>query len=285
MKERKVGFLLNGFVMLLFIVVLLAAGTAIIAVSPDAGFNIACGVILWLVGLILMTGFLIVQPNQSSVVIFFGKYMGTVRNSGFYATVPFATHKKVSLRVLNFNSAKLKVNDTKGNPIEIAAVIVYKVIDTVKCTFDVEKYEQFVAIQSESALRHVAARYPYDNYDGATSLRGNPEEVADTLVKELQEKLDIAGISVMEARLTHLAYAPEIASAMLQRQQAEAILAAREKIVEGAVSIVSSAIERFAKESGIALDDERKVAMVNNLLVAVISERGAQPIINAGTIY
>ena len=201
-------------------------------------------------------------------------------------TVPFSLGKVVSLRVSNFNSKTLKVNDVAGNPVEIAAVVVFRVVDSAKAMFDVSNYEQFVEIQSETALRHVATKYPYDNYrEEGYSLRGNAEEVAGELTRELQERLALAGVEVMEARLTHLAYATEIASAMLQRQQASAILAARQIIVEGAVGMVQLALVRLEKDGILELDQERKAAMINNLLVAIISERGAQPIINTGSLY
>jgi regulator of protease activity HflC (stomatin/prohibitin superfamily) len=200
-------------------------------------------------------------------------------------TVPFSSHPKVSLRVSNFNSKTLKVNDVTGNPMEIAAVVVYKVVDSAKAVFDVDNYEEFIEIQSETALRHVATKYPYDDYGaGDYSLRGNAEEVADELSSELQVRLALAGVKVIEARLTHLAYATEIASAMLQRQQASAIIAARQKIVEGAVGMAQMAVTHL-EEASLPLDEERKMAMINNLLVAIISDRGAQPILNTGSIY
>ncbi|TCS78930.1 SPFH domain-containing protein [Tepidibacillus fermentans] len=239
-----------------------------------------------LLGITLASGLTIVQPNMGAVVVFFGDYKGTIRESGFFLTLPFSSHKKVSLRVRNFNSAKLKVNDVEGNPVEIAAVVVFKVIDTAKAVFDVEDYEKFVEIQSETALRHVASKYPYDNFvEEGISLRGNSDLVAKELASELQERLQVAGVEVIEARLTHLAYATEIAQAMLQRQQASAILAARQKIVEGAVGMVQMAIERLEKDANIALDEERKAQMINNLMVAIVSDRSAQPVINTGTIY
>jgi len=227
-----------------------------------------------------------VQPNQAKVVTFFGKYIGTIRDNGLFLTVPFSVRKTVSLRVRNFNSAKLKVNDIEGNPIEIAAVVVFKVIDSAKAVFDVDNYEQFVEIQSETAIRHVATKYPYDTFENEDiSLRGNADIVSEVLAKELQERLNVAGVEVIEARLTHLAYSTEIANAMLQRQQTAAILATRQKIVEGAVSMAKMAIEQLDKEAHLQLDEERKANMVNNLMVAIISDRGAQPVINAGTLY
>lgn len=220
------------------------------------------------------------------VLLFFGKYMGSIRNSGLFFTVPLTNRRTISLRVRNFNSSKLKVNDVDGNPIEIAAVVVFKVVDSAKAVFDVDDYEEFVEIQSETAIRHVATKYPYDTFEvEEVSLRGNAEEVSQELTKNLQERLNVAGVEVLEARLTHLAYSTEIASAMLQRQQARAILAARKKIVEGAVSMAEMAVERLEKNGLVELDDERKVQMINNLMVAIISDRGAQPIINTSTLY
>jgi regulator of protease activity HflC (stomatin/prohibitin superfamily) len=220
------------------------------------------------------------------VLTFFGKYVGSLREAGFWYSIPFTVGRKVSLRVRNFNSEKLKVNDVEGNPIEIAAVLVIKVVDSAKAVFDVEDYEKFVEIQSETALRHVATKYPYDDFSGdGNSLRGNTEEVAAELAAELQARLAIAGVEVIEARLTHLAYATEIASAMLQRQQATAIIAARQKIVEGAVGMAQMAIEQLLQDGIVELDPERKAAIINNLLVAIVSDRAAQPVLNASSLY
>ncbi|KHD85656.1 SPFH domain-containing protein [Heyndrickxia ginsengihumi] len=243
------------------------------------------GIILLLITIILFSGFTIIQPNQAVVLTFFGKYIGTIRKNGLYITIPFTLKNKVSLRVRNFNSTTLKVNDVDGNPIEIAAVIVFRVIDSAKAMFNVENYERFVEIQSETALRHVATKYPYDHFDeSAISLRGNGDEVSNNLKEELQPRLDVAGVEIMEARLTHLAYSTEIAGAMLQRQQASAILSARKKIVEGAVGMAQAAIEQLEKD-GFELDEERKMAMINNLLVSIVSDRSSQPVINTGSLY
>jgi len=241
--------------------------------------------LLFILAFCLMTTIRIVQPNQAKVLTFFGVYAGTVKESGIWMNKPFCGSRKVSLRVRNFNSKMLKVNDVEGNPIEIAAVVVFKVVDSYKAVFDVDNYEAFVEIQSETALRHVTGRYPYDSFTGGYSLRGNADEVAQELAQELQERLSVAGVDVLEARLTHLAYATEIASAMLQRQQASAILAARTLIVEGAVGMAQMAIERLEEAKTVELDDERKVNMINNLLVALVSDRSAQPIINTGSLY
>jgi regulator of protease activity HflC (stomatin/prohibitin superfamily) len=281
MKETKAWYV-NGFIGILLIAILVAGAAWRVIMERDIFLPIVFG----LAAVVLASGMTIVQPNQAKVVIFFGKYLGSIRDSGLFLTVPLTIHKTVSLRVRNFNSAKLKVNDVEGNPIEIAAVVVFKVIDSAKAVFDVDHYEQFVEIQSETAIRHVATKYPYDTFENEEiTLRGNADVVSDVLAKELQERLNVAGVEVIEARLTHLAYSTEIASAMLQRQQAAAILAARKKIVEGAVSMAKMAIEQLDKEGGLQLDEERKANMVNNLMVAIISDRGAQPVINAGTLY
>ncbi|SDE03448.1 Regulator of protease activity HflC, stomatin/prohibitin superfamily [Paenibacillus sp. UNCCL117] len=281
MNEKK-PWVLNGFIGLLILAVVGIAGAWLMVQTESP----VLGVILAIVSVTLLSGLTIVQPNQAMVVTFFGSYAGTIRQSGIWMTTPFSVRKKVSLRVRNFNSTKLKVNDIEGNPIEIAAVVVFRVIDSAKATFDVDNYEQFVEIQSETALRHVAGKYPYDMFDEAGySLRGNSDEVARELARELQERLSVAGVEVMEARLTHLAYSTEIASAMLQRQQAAAIIAARSKIVEGAVGMVQLAISQLQEEGVIELDEERKAAMINNLLVAIVSDRSASPVINTGSLY
>jgi regulator of protease activity HflC (stomatin/prohibitin superfamily) len=281
MKETKAWYM-NGFVGILFIILLLG-GAAFTLLAQQM---IVLAAVLVAIALLLATGITIVQPNQAKVITFFGRYLGSIRDSGLFLTVPLTIRQTVSLRVRNFNSSKLKVNDVEGNPIEIAAVIVFKVIDSAKAIFDVDNYEEFVEIQSETAIRHVATKYPYDTFeDDQITLRGNADVVSDVLARELQERLTVAGVEVMEARLTHLAYSTEIASAMLQRQQAAAILAARKKIVEGAVSMAKMAIEQLDNEGVLELDEERKVNMVNNLMVAIISERGAQPVINTGSLY
>lgn len=283
MKEKELSCV-NGFFAVLVILALLGSGAYLI--SLELALPMIAGILACVIGFALLTGLTIVQPNQANVVTFFGRYLGVIRKSGFYLAVPFSTRKRVSLRVRNFNSAKLKVNDVNGNPIEIAAVIVFSVVDSAKALFEVDEYETFVEIQSETALRHVASKYPYDQPDGTGfSLRANTEEIAVELTAELQNRLSIAGVKVIESRLTHLAYSTEIASAMLQRQQAEAIIAAREKIVDGAVTMVQMAIERLQKDNVVDLDDERKAAMINNLLVAVVSDRSAQPVINTSTLY
>lgn len=280
MKEKK-AFYLNGYLGVVVILLLLA-----FAVVSFAEENVILAVLLAVVGAVLATGITIVQPNQSKVIIFFGDYLGSIRDSGLFMTIPFSTRRTVSLRVRNFNSKRLKVNDVEGNPIEIAAVIVFKVVDAAKAVFDVDQYEEFVEIQSETAIRHVATKYPYDTFTTEEiTLRGNADEVSKEMARELQERLAVAGVEVIETRLTHLAYSTEIASAMLQRQQASAILSARKKIVEGAVSMAQMAVEQLDRDHVLELDEERKVNMVNNLMVAIISDRGTQPVINTGSLY
>jgi regulator of protease activity HflC (stomatin/prohibitin superfamily) len=280
MKEAR-AWKLNGFVGLL----LLAASLAL-AVLTFVQENIPFGIVLAIVAVVMASSITVVQPNQAVVVNFFGRYLGSIRQDGLWMTIPFSARKSISLRVRNFDSSKLKVNDIEGNSIEIAAVIVFRVIDSAKATFDVDSYEQFVKTQSETALRHVASKYPYDNFQAeGYSLRGNAEEVSHELSRELQERLNVAGVEVLEARLTHLAYSTEIASAMLQRQQASAILAARQIIVDGAVGMVQMALAQIEKDASITLDDERKAAMMNNLMVAIVSDRSSQPVVNVGSLY
>lgn len=235
--------------------------------------------------LIALGGFFVIQPNEARVQVFFGRYVGSVRHSGFYFANPFAGRQSVSLRVHNFNSEKMKVNDARGNPIEIAAVIVWRVTDTAKALLEVENYKGFVAVQCETAIRSVATRFPYDSHDGEASLRSSPEEISAMLKTEVQERLDVAGLEILDARLSHLAYSPEIAQSMLRRQQAEAIVAARQKIVEGAVGMVHMALRQLQEHAIVELDEERKAAMVNNLLVALVADREAQPVINTGSLY
>lgn len=240
---------------------------------------------IWLVVGLVGPGLFVVKPNEARVLVFFGRYIGSVREAGYHWANPWAVRPRVSLKVRNFNSEKLKVNDAHGNPIEIAAVVVWRVVDSAKALFDVDTYEGFVAIQSETAIRALASRFPYDAPEGEPSLRGEPETIAHDLRVELQDRLKVAGVEVLEARLTHLAYAPEIAQAMLRRQQAQAIIAARQKIVEGAVGMVRMALEQLAEQGVVSLDEERKASMVNNLLVALVSESEAQPVLNTGSLY
>ncbi len=286
-KERR-AWKINGFLGLLLFLGLTAFGiwSILHAANGFGGLWILLGLVALFAGFVFLCGLVIVQPNQAAVITFFGRYMGVIRENGVWMTVPFASSKKISLRVRNFNSEKLKVNDTNGNPIEIAAVIVFKVIDPSKALLDVNNYEQFVEIQSETSLRHVAAQYPYDDFDqGRASLRSNADEVSRQLQDELQLRLQVAGVEILEARLTHLAYATEIASAMLQRQQAAAILAARQIIVDGAVGMAQMAITKLEADANCQLDEERKMNMINNLMVSIITDRSSQPIINVGSMY
>lgn len=294
-REHR-GLTLNGFLALVLFfglagyagyVVYQVSTTAAALVRPPAEVFTP----LWQVGviglglLISLGGFFVVQPNEARVLVFFGRYVGSINDSGFFFANPFAARHSVSLRVHNFNSEKLKVNDARGNPIEIAAVIVWRVTDTARALLDVENYKGFVAVQCETAIRSVATRFPYDSHDGEDSLRSNPDEVSAALKSEVQARLDVAGLEILEARLSHLAYAQEIAQTMLRRQQAEAIVAARRQIVEGAVGMVEMALRRLQDTGVVTLDEERKAAMVNNLLVSLVADREAQPVINTGSLY
>lgn len=285
MKETQAWKLNGVLALLIFLVFLgLAGGSFYMLITNSEPLYLIPGILSAIIAMLILGSLKIVQPNQAIPLTFFGRYVGTLREAGFWMTVPFTVGKKVSLRMRNFNSAKLKVNDIDGNPIEIAAVIVFRVIDSAKALFDVDRYEVFVEIQSETALRHVATKYPYDSYENGYSLRGNSEEVAAELLGELQQRLTIAGLEVVEARLTHLAYSAEIAAAMLQRQQADAIIAARQKIVDGAIGMVKMVVADI-EASGIHIDEERKAAMINNLMVAIVSDRSATPVINTGSLY
>ena len=243
--------------------------------------------LLFLFGLWGFFGLTAVSPNESRVLQLFGSYLGTIHAAGFFWVNPFAfPRRRVSLRVRNFESAKLKVNDHDGNPIEIAAIVVWRVTDTAEAVFQVDDYENFLRVQSEAALRNLATTYPYDAHqDGQLSLRTSSQEITERLKSEIQERLSKAGIEVIEARISHLAYAPEIAQAMLRRQQASAVVAARQRIVEGAVGMVEMALEELSKRSVVELDEERKAAMVSNLLVVLCSEQNTQPVVNTGTLY
>jgi regulator of protease activity HflC (stomatin/prohibitin superfamily) len=244
------------------------------------------GVIAMALWVFFLPGFYKVEPNQSAVLSLFGKYVGTVRTPGLRWNNPFYSKKKVSLRVRNFESGKLKVNELDGSPIEIAAIVVWEVNDSAEAVFNVDRYEDFVQIQSEAAIRSLATVYPYDQHeDGQISLRSHPIEISDRLRTEIEERLAKAGIHVIEARISHLAYAPEIAQAMLQRQQAGAIIAARQKIVEGAVGMVEMALEELKSKNLVDLDPERRAAMVSNLLVVLCSDRATQPVVNTGSLY
>ena len=271
-------------------VVIIALGVLAYALVTG-GFGDSPGVIvlesLLILGLCLaLIGLFVVNPNEARVLQFFGDYVGTVKTPGLRWANPFYTKKRISLRIRNFESTKLKVNDQEGNPIEIAAVVVWRVVDTAEAVFEVDDYQNFVKVQSEAAVRNLATSYKYDAHEeDQMSLRGNTAEVAEHMKKEIQDRLSKAGVEVLEARISHLAYAPEIAQAMLQRQQAGAIIAARQRIVEGAVGMVQMALDLLSQRDILELDNERKAAMVSNLLVVLCGERATQPVINAGTIY
>ncbi|MFC6014452.1 SPFH domain-containing protein [Nocardia lasii] len=293
--ELRSALRVNGFAVLLgWFVLTLALGAAAVlafisATKHDGGAlawtGAVAAVVLGLIVLFLATGLIIVNPNEARVVTFFGRYIGSVSEPGFFSVVPLTDRKTISLRVRNFETQKLKVNDADGNPVEIAAVVVYKVIDSFKAAFAVDDYEEYVETQSEAAVRHLATTHPYDAHDDArTSLRDGAE-VAEELTVELRERTLTAGIEVIEARITHLAYAPEIAQAMLVRQQASQVVAARTQIVEGAVGMVGLALDRLAEQGTVELDQERKAAMVSNLLVVLCSDRAVQPVVNTGSLY
>ena len=274
---------LFGWLIYLFVQSAIAAEQA----GGLPNFWILAGTIVLLFAwIITMSGFFTLQPNEGRALILFGHYIGTERRSGFHWTNPFNTKKKISLRARNFNTPKLKVNDLRGNPIEIGAVIVWLVADTAEALFDVDNYEEFVSVQSESAVRMLASRFAYDDGDeGEITLRSGMDEISHALQEELQKRLASAGIQIEETRLIHLAYAPEIAQVMLRRQQAEAIISARKKIVHGAVSMVEMALQELSERKVIELDDERKASMVSNLLIVLCSETETQPVINTGTLH
>ena len=253
--------------------------------AHDLIFGFGWGLVA-VVSLISLFGFFVVNPNQGRVLQLFGGYVGTCRAEGLRWANPFYTKRRISLRIRNFESGHLKVNDSDGNPIDIAAIVVWKVVDTAEACFEVDDYENYLKVQSEAAVRNLATRYPYDTHEeGQISLRGSTAAVAKDLRAEVHERLAKAGVEVIEARLSHLAYAPEIAAAMLQRQQAGAIIAARTRIVDGAVGMVEMALQRLSSKNIVTLDEERKAAMVSNLLVVLCGERAAQPVVNTGTIY
>ena len=287
MNERRYSAP-SGIPALIGIIVLLIADGAwfVYSIQNQSVWAIIVAILAAIVLLICLGGFFTVAPNEGKVLQFFGNYVGTVRDAGPRWANPFYSKRGVSLRVRNFESSKLKVNDSDGNPIEIAAVVVWQVVDTAEALFQVNDYEDFVHIQSESALRQMAQTYPYDSHDtGGVSLRSHGKEIVEHLQNEIQERLASAGVKVIEARISHLAFAPEIAQAMLQRQQASAIIAARTRIVEGAVTMVEMALDQLKTRGVVELDEERKAAMVSNLLVVLCGERGTQPIVNTGTLY
>jgi len=284
MKEEKIIVPANGYLML-FVFLILFFGpiiSAIVTQSPEY-------IVILPIAILIAPGFIMVQPNGSRVLLLFGKYVGTVKKNGFYWVNPFYTKKKISLRASNFDSERLKVNDKLGNPIMISTILVWRVQNTYKAAFDVDNYENFVRVQTDAAVRKLASMYPYDNFadegvDEDITLRSSVNEVSTALEREIDERLSIAGIEVLEARIGYLAYAQEIANAMLKRQQATAIVAARHKIVEGAVSMVEMAIDELNKKDVVDLDEERKAAMVSNLMVVLCGDKDASPVLNTGTL-
>ncbi len=288
MIQEKTRTVSSGYLMLVILTVAqLGFGYLVFlqikAMSPG---GIIAGILASIIVLILWAGLFMIHPNEAKVLQLFGKYVGTAHDPGLKWANPFYAKTAVSTRVRNFESGKLKVNDSRGSPIEIAAVVVWKVFDTAEALFEVDDYEEFVTIQSESALRNLSTTYPYEPHEGeGIALRSHPGDIAQALCAEIQERLDKAGVTVIEARISHLAYAPEIANAMLRRQQASAIIAARTKIVAGAVSMVEMALEEISKKHVVELDEERKASMVSNLLVVLCGEEAATPVVNTGTLY
>ncbi len=278
----------GGFVGLLIGLVLLLAGALAFTagVTDDSNPLIITGTLAAVAGALVLSGLVTVAPGEARVLQFFGRYTGTVRTAGLRWVVPFTSRRSVSTRIRNHESDVLKVNDSDGNPIEIAAVVVWQVEDTARATFEVDSFVEFVQTQTDTAIRHIATSYPYDDHaDGQMSLRGNADEVTERLSAEIALRVESAGVRIVESRLTHLAYAPEIAGAMLQRQQAGAVVAARSRIVEGAVGMVEMALDRLSEREIVDLDEERKAAMVSNLLVVLCGDRATQPIVNAGSLY
>jgi SPFH domain / Band 7 family len=289
-RDRKIvtipGLAAVAIWLLLAVAVALLLVVSATADPEPAGAGLAAGTVLGLLLLLAVNGFIVVQPNQAKVAVFLGRYLGTVRRSGFHWINPLTNRRTLSLRIHNLDTDVLKVNDANGNPIEISAVITWQVHDAAQAAFDVEDYDGFVTIQAETAVRHVASVFPYDSYsEGQESLRGAADRVIATLQADLQERLDVAGVTVLDTRLRRLAYAPEIAADMLRRQQADAIVAARQRIVEGAVGMVDHALSSLNERDIVTLDEERKAAMVSNLMVVLVSDRGAQPVVNSGSLY
>ena len=285
--ERELrGF--SGWTMafLLTAVVLVATAGLVMSAQASFGFGVVLSALVIAIAGGCFAGLTVVNPNQAKVVTLFGVYKGSIKVPGFWWVNPLTTRRRLSLRVRNFESGKLKVNDHDGNPIEIAAVVVWRIVETFEAVFNVDDYEHFVHVQTEAAVRILATTYPYDAHeDGQLSLRSSVGEITDRLRHEIHERLAKAGIEVIEARISHLAYAPEIAGAMLRRQQASAVIAARQKIVEGAVGMVEMALQEISRKGVVQLDEERKAAMVSNLLVVLCSERGVEPVVNTGTLY
>jgi regulator of protease activity HflC (stomatin/prohibitin superfamily) len=288
-RDRKLLVAIPGLLAVALWLLLAVAGAALLLVSATGGTSwggVGAALLLGLLLLVALNGFIIVQPNQAKVATFLGRYMGTIRRSGFHWINPLTMRRNLSLRIRNLDTDVLKVNDANGNPIEISAVITWQVSDAAQAAFDVEDYKAFVDIQAETAVRHVASVFPYDSYEeGQESLRGAADRVISTLLADLQERLEVAGVTVLDTRLRRLAYAPEIAADMLRRQQADAIVAARQRIVEGAVGMVDHALSSLSERDIVDLDEERKAAMVSNLMVVLVSDRGAQPVVNSGSLY
>ena len=277
-----------GILMALLLIIAVVAGSFVVinGARRHSGFEAALGVLILVFAFTSMAGLFTVAPNEGKVLTLFGNYKGTVKTPGLWFTNPFMSKKAVSLRIRNFETNKLKVNDARSNPVEIGAIVVWKVIDTAEAIFEVNDYVQYVAVQSESAVRALASSYPYDHHgDDAIALSTHPTEISKGLLEALHERLATAGVEVIEARISHLAYAQEIAAAMLQRQQASAIVAARQTIVEGAVGMVEMALDALSARQIVTLDDERKAAMVSNLLVVLCSDRSVHPVVNTGTLY
>ncbi len=273
--------------LLFFLAVIALAVTALVrGAGQPSPVTVLTAILVIVFAAVMLAGLFIVNPGEAKALVLFGDYRGTVKRAGFWFANPFLTKKRISLRVRNFETAKLKVNDARANPIEIAAIVVWKVVETAEALFEVDDYQKYVTVQSESAVRAVAQRYPYDSHDESEhSLSTHTDEISASLMKALQERLQRAGVEIIEVRISHLAYAPEIAQAMLRRQQATAIIAARYKIVEGAVGMVENALEMLGAKDIVHLDEERKAQMVSNLLVVLCSERDASPVVNAGSIY
>ena len=283
MQDETVASTTSGYPMLAVLPITIVTGIAGAALLSGIAVKILA-VVITVMASVCLAGFYMVAPNEGRVLQLFGQYVGTDRALGLRWANPFYSKQRVSLRIRNFESGQLKVNDSAGNPIEIAAVVVWRVVDTAEAVFEVDDYEDYVAIQSEAAIRNMATSYPYDDHEGESiTLRGSANEIGDILKAEVQERLGKAGVEVLEARISHLAYAPEIASAMLQRQQASAIVAARSKIVEGAVSMVEAALDQLTQRQIIELDAQSKASMVSNLLVILCSDRAAQPVVNSGS--
>ena len=285
-RERP-SFQANGFLGLLVAVVLGAlAAWVFVRAAADASVGLVlAGVLLAIAAVLVLASLTVIQPGQTSVVQFFGRYVGTARRTGLVWLPPLTTRRTLSVRVRNFETERLKVNDADGNPVDIAAIVVWQVADTAQAVFAVENVNGFVEVQSEAALRHVARSYPYDAPDDVESLRGSTEVISGELAQEVAERVAIAGIEVLEVRISHLAYSPEIAQAMLQRQQAAAVVAARSRIVEGAVGMVQMALEELSRQGVVELDEERRAAMVSNLLVVLCGDSRATPVVNTGTLY